>query len=145
MIAIDNTFLDKYLKGNIRHEAYQRTVRIADHLGFHFNGYENRFENPQFVNGTNVKYNNAFNSSLLNKRENPFFNELIDTRRPGESEIFKTYRRDIYISYTKRPCFKVLNSLKKIVKSPDWNIDWTKAEKFPKDRRRRNTRRLLRE
>ena len=30
---------------------------------------------------------------------------------------------------TKKPTFKVLTSLKKIVKSEDWNIDYSKSEK----------------
>jgi hypothetical protein len=110
MIKVNKEFVEPYIKSNNRHTAYPVTVDIADHLKFHFNGYVYR----------EVKQ--------IGERENPYFMQLIDTRRPSESEHIKEYRRKIYLPKTKQPCFKVLNSLKKIVKSPDWSINYTKSE-----------------
>jgi hypothetical protein len=110
MIKVDKEFVEPYIKSNNRHAAYPTTVDIADHLKFHFNGYVYK----------EVKQ--------AGERENPYFVQLVDTRRPSESEHIKEYRRKIYLPKTKQPCFKVLNSLKKIVKSPDWSINYTKSE-----------------
>lgn len=111
MIKINLETIEPYLKGHQKHAAYEATVDIADHLKFHFDGYVYR----------EIKQKQ--------ERENPYFNQLIDQRRPSESDHIKEYRRKIYLPKTKQPCYKVLNSLKKIVKSPDWNINYSKAEK----------------
>jgi hypothetical protein len=116
MIKVNSEFLEPYIKGKKTHAAYQTTVDIADHLKFHFNGYVYK----------EVKQKG--------ERENPYFVQLIDSRRPSESDHIKEYRRKIYLPKTKQPCFKVLNSLKKIVKSPDWNINYSKVEKPSKIR-----------
>lgn len=110
MIKITESFLEPYLKGQKKHAAYEVTVDIADHLKFHFDGYVYKETKRQ------------------GERENPYFTTLIDVRRPSESDHIKEYRRKIYLPITKQPCFKVLNSLKKIVKSPDWNINWSKSK-----------------
>lgn len=49
--------------------------------------------------------------------------ELIDKRRPSEPEAIKDYRKSIYVPMTKNPIQKVINSLCKIRRSQDWNID----------------------
>jgi hypothetical protein len=116
MIKVNEAFLEPYIKGKQKHAAYDTTVDIADHLKFHFDGYGYKEVKQKGV------------------RENPYFVTLIDERRPSESDHIKEYRRKIYLPKTKQPCFKVLNSLKKIVKSPDWNINYTKAEKPAKIR-----------
>lgn len=46
----------------------------------------------------------------------------IRCRRPGESDRIKEYREEIYESMTKSPISKVISSLSKIRRSPDWNI-----------------------
>lgn len=111
MIEVTNKFIEPYLKGTKKHAAYQKTVDIADHLKFHFEGYVFK----------DVKE--------YGERENPYFLRLIDQRRPSESDHIKEYRRKIYLPKTKQPCFKIINSLKKIVKSPDWNINYSKVKK----------------
>lgn len=114
MIEVNQEFLDPYIKRGKRYEAYDVTVDIANHLKFHIDGY--------YVN------------DVSKQKENPYFKKLIDTRRPSESEHIKKYRREIYLPITKQPCFKVINSLKKIVKSSDWKIDFSKVEKPAKIR-----------
>jgi hypothetical protein len=117
MITVNKDFLEPYIKGKKKHAAYEVTKDIADHLKFHFDGYV---------------YKEVKNGQT---RENPYFMQLIDCRRPSESDHIKEYRRKIYLPKTKQPCFKIVNSLKKIVKSPDWNINWSKAETPPKIRK----------
>jgi len=56
---------------------------------------------------------------------------LIFNRRPSEPEEIKTYRASIYVPKTKNPISKVINSLEKIRRSEDWEIDYEK-ESIPK-------------
>ncbi|GHT33577.1 hypothetical protein FACS189434_08040 [Bacteroidia bacterium] len=49
---------------------------------------------------------------------------LIDKRRPNESEQTKAYRKEIYVSITEEPIGKVINALSKIRRSQDWNIQY---------------------
>lgn len=51
--------------------------------------------------------------------------DLIEKRRPSESEFIHTYRKEIYRSQTKGPIGKVLSELMKIRKSDDWSILYT--------------------
>ena len=85
---------------------FVESVDIYNHLRFHIDGY---------------KYN-------PNSVDNPYFATLIEARRPNESDSIVAYRKKNYLPKTKQPCFKVLNSLKKIVKSGDWKIDYSKAD-----------------
>lgn len=55
---------------------------------------------------------------------------LIKTRRPSESEETFEYRKDIYVPKTKNPIGKVISSLSKIRRSPDWSIKYDKGA-FP--------------
>lgn len=50
--------------------------------------------------------------------------ELINERRPNESEAIKDYRKKIYVPITKRTISKVFSSLEKIRRSQDWNIQY---------------------
>lgn len=102
---VDAKFLEKYLRKGKRHSNFEKTVDIYAHLSFHIDGYE-----------------------YQQQPENPYFRLLIDDRRPSESTTIKKYRRRIYTSKTKQTCFKVINSLKKIVKSQEWKIDYSKAD-----------------
>jgi len=52
---------------------------------------------------------------------------MIEQRRPSESEEIWAYRKQTYKAITKLPISKVLTSLSKIRRSPDWTID------FPQD------------
>jgi hypothetical protein len=49
---------------------------------------------------------------------------LITKRRPSESEKTKEYRREIYVPITEKTIGKVINSLSKIRRSQDWNIQY---------------------
>lgn len=53
---------------------------------------------------------------------------MIEKRRPSESEEIWSYRKETYKAITKLPVSKVLTSLSKIRRSPDWTID------FPQDK-----------
>ena len=108
-ISVTKEFIDKYTREGKRHGNHQKAVDIYNHLSFHIDGYE-----------------------YQQQPENPYFRLLIDDRRPSESLNIKEYRRRIYKPKTKTPCFKVLNSLKKIVKSKDWKIDYSKSEVPPR-------------
>lgn len=50
--------------------------------------------------------------------------ELIDQRRPAESDEIKHYRKKIFVPITKPVFTKVYNSLMKIRKSQDWMISF---------------------
>lgn len=54
--------------------------------------------------------------------------KLIDERRPSEPEDIKIYRKKIYVPKTKNPISKVINSLEKIRRSQDWNIQYDKEK-----------------
>lgn len=55
---------------------------------------------------------------------------LLTERRPGESVYIYEYRRKIYQPKTKSYIGKVLNTLQKIWRSPDWSIQYD-AKAFP--------------
>ena len=50
--------------------------------------------------------------------------KLIFDRRPSEPDSIKDYRKKIYVSKTKNPISKVINSLEKIRRSSDWVIQY---------------------
>ena len=50
--------------------------------------------------------------------------ELIDQRRPAESDDIKNYRKKIFVPITKPVFTKVYNSLMKIRKSQDWMVQF---------------------
>lgn len=56
--------------------------------------------------------------------------KLIDERRPSESEEIKNYRATIYQPMTKSTFTKVISSLAKIRRSPDWSIKFS-GKKVP--------------
>lgn len=51
---------------------------------------------------------------------------LINERRPSESADTMDYRKKIYVPKTKNPIGKVISSLTKIRRSPDWSITYDK-------------------
>ncbi len=114
METVNNAFIKKYVSGQRRHGAFYKTVDIYDHIRFHVNGYKYELPNPD----VNVFVDN-----------NPYFDRLIGEYRPGEKNDVMEYRKKNYVSITKRPCFKVINSLKKIVKSDDWKISYDASER----------------
>lgn len=56
--------------------------------------------------------------------------KLIEERRPSEGDEVLEYRKKIYVPMTKNPIGKVLTSLSKIRRSPDWSIKYD-TKKFP--------------
>lgn len=97
---------DPYVKAGKKSAIFFRSLDIYDHLRFHIDGY----------------------TFKPDKVDNPYFKRLIENRRPNESDNIVQYRKENYLAKTKQPCFKVINSLKKIVKSQDWKIDYSKSE-----------------
>lgn len=54
--------------------------------------------------------------------------KLIKERRPSESETTLEYRKKIYVPKTKNPVGKVIRSLSKIRRSPDWAVKYDASE-----------------
>lgn len=100
--------IKRFVSGNERDPLYKEAKDAYDHLRFHFDSHKHDFWNPQDIN--------------------PYFHRLIFCRRPGEPNYIKDYRSQIYLTKTRKPIGKVITSLKKIVKSPDWLIDWKNVE-----------------
>jgi len=57
--------------------------------------------------------------------------DVIEERRPSESERIKEYREKIYVPITEPTVSKVITSLSKIRRSQDWSIDYD-PNKIPK-------------
>jgi hypothetical protein len=110
-MLIDNNFAAKYFKQNYKHKHYDEAMDEYYHVSFHFDGF---FRKPY---GGNLE------------QENPYFNRLIYAMRPKETISFKDWRADNFVPENKIPCFKVLNTLKKGVRSEDWSIDYSKSLK----------------
>jgi len=111
MTIVDRSFVDQYFNGRKRHHMYADSIDEHYHVSFHFDGF----------------FRKAFDDSQRLVDHNPYFERLIDNMRPNESERFKNWRRENYIPENKTPCFKVLNILKKGIRSEDWKIDWSQA------------------
>jgi hypothetical protein len=56
--------------------------------------------------------------------------KLIEERRPSESKDTLEYRKKIYVPKTKNPIGKVVSSLSKIRRSPDWSVKYDRKS-FP--------------
>ncbi len=52
--------------------------------------------------------------------------EIIDERRPSESDKIKAYRKKIFIPVTKETMTNVITSLSKIRRSSDWSVKFNK-------------------
>lgn len=115
--------VEKYIKGKQKHAAYFESVDIAEHLSFHIDGFK-----PKDKISLQKQAEILMSSLGLGDSENSYFNRLIDQRRPGETTVVRAHRRIIYASITKEPCFKVISSLNKIVRSDDWKIDYSDTD-----------------
>jgi hypothetical protein len=126
-IDVTTQWVAPYFEGKKKCKSYSRAVDAYHHVSFHFDGY---FAPPLIQDlGQGVVVPSDMSNSMY---INPYFTRLIDMRRPSESLEIKAYRRNIYLPQTKSPCFKVYNSLRKIVKAEDWKIDYSKVEKNSK-------------
>lgn len=131
MIKVTPEFVKPYFNGTKKSPHYWSCLDIYYHNSFHFDGYVSPLYNAASATGFDQYAQNYFNQDEDPRRFNPYFFRLIDMRRPSESDAIKAYRRNIYLPFTKMQCFKVYNSLRKIVKSPDWKIDYSKSERPP--------------
>jgi hypothetical protein len=122
-VDVNYEFVKPYFSANKKGSNYYKALDHFYHMSFHFDGYfvhlptnEESLQSKSFVDNTGTD------------TKNYYFDRLITIRRPSESESILAYRQLIYLPVTKAPCFKVYNSLRKIVKSPDWNIDYKEAK-----------------
>ncbi len=67
-------------------------------------------------------------NSLRTHADGIFPDKMIMLRRPSETEEILKYRKDTYKAITKLPVSKVITSLSKIRRSPDWLIDYNAAD-----------------
>ncbi len=115
-------WIEPYFGGKKKNKNYGKALDSYHHVSFHFDGY---FVPPiDTITQGQIAQNNPSDTTF----GNPYFSRLIDMRRPSESDEIKAYRREIYLPQTKSPCFKVYNSLRKIVKSEDWKIDYSNTD-----------------
>lgn len=70
----------------------------------------------------NYKINKDIADELLVHYNGKMPEDIIEKRRPNETDEVKKYRKTIYVPITKNPISKVLTSLQKIRRSKDWNI-----------------------
>jgi len=66
--------------------------------------------------------------------EGCFPDELIKCRRPNEPLEVQEYREKIWVPKTKPTFARIVSSLSKIRRSPDWAVNYPKENKFPKIR-----------
>ena len=92
-----SSFFDYYIKEKKKHYFYDVTVKLAQHVKFHFEGVKNLI----------YPY----------EKENEYFKILIEERRPNESTMVWEHRRKQYTPVTKQICSKVTTALKKIPRS----------------------------
>lgn len=119
----DYKTIQPYFMGKKKHRDYYKALDLYEHMSFHFDGYflhaQTRAELGERVG---VQGENDIQANA-----NVYFSRLIDMRRPSESDAIMAYRRVVFLPFTQGTCFKVYNSLRKIVKASDWKIDYTKS------------------
>lgn len=118
-LEVDEAFVRTYWDGKRVHENYYKALDMNHHMSFHADGF---FMRPWQAE---AQKSHSTEDPYL---RNYYFNRLIDNRRPKESDVINSYRRDRYFPRTKRVVSKIITSLKKIVKSREWNIDYTHAD-----------------
>lgn len=123
-LVVDVEFVKPYFMGKKKCSNYYKALDNYYHMSFHFDGY--------FVHmpvGEERTFQDDIERDFIGiDKGNPYFTRLIDLKRPSESDEIKAYRRVKYQPFTKRPLYKVYNSLRKVVKAPDWNIDYSNSE-----------------
>lgn len=125
MATGENTYLNKilefslpYLQGKKKRTVHKLAVDIHHHLDFHFNNYNIREKTDLYLNP---------DRSFI--EQNPYFDLLISSTRPSEKPEQQLYRKNIYKGQSSEVGGKVINTLKKIVKSKDWSISYKDSEK----------------
>ncbi len=120
---VNNDTVKPYFQGRKKHKNYWQALDFYYHMSFHFDGYFLHLPTGEEMT------DNQLQAAENDLNGNPYFARLIDTRRPSESDVIKAYRRSIYLPFSQLPCFKVYNSLRKIVKASDWKIDYSKSDR----------------
>lgn len=118
-------YLKKVILGEHQHNNYVETVKIADHVSFHANGYEYDWYGERSYNAlSRFDYNSVFNY-----KGNIWFDIIVGQYRPQENKDDEAYeyRMKIYRCITKSTCSSVITEFEKIPRSSDWGI------KFPED------------
>jgi hypothetical protein len=103
-MELTKELLDQYVTLKSKFAGKDKAMQYAHRVSFHVDGYDADSDKP-----------------------NTYFARLIDFNRPGENDVIKKYRRLVYKSITKTPCDKVINSLKKMAKAPDFKIDYKES------------------
>lgn len=99
----------------------------AHHLKFHSDGYTPPQRDLNGAYGSSDLNPYFLNWNFQNPEMNIWFARLIWKRRPGEDQEIKAYRANNWKPITKVPLDKVFSVLRKIVKSPDFQIDYSKS------------------
>lgn len=107
MIPIDESFIKKYFTDNYVNPLYN--AKATDELN-NYLGNADKGKCVYLYNALRIHFNGEFPSRLVNQR------------RPNESEHSFNYRKANYKPKTKIICNRVLNSLSKIRRSPDWSV-----------------------
>lgn len=124
-------FAKPYILGDKRNvtRSHGELCDYAHHLKFHSDGYtppQNNINGSYgFLGDENPYY---LNWNFQNPEMNIWFGRLIWKRRPGEDQEIKAYRANNWKPITKVPLDKVFGVLRKIVKSPDFQIDFSKSQ-----------------
>jgi len=125
-------FAKPYILGKQRNKSrsHAEMCDYSHHLKFHTDGYtppqRNLFANDGYGMADENPYSLSWNFN--NPEMNIWFARLIWKRRPGEDLEIKSYRANNWKPITKVPLSKVFNVLRKIVKSPDFQIDYSKSQ-----------------
>jgi hypothetical protein len=98
------------------------TVPTAELLALYFEG---RKKSPVYDTATAMYHQLRVHA----QGEQP--HHLIGERRPNESEEIRRYRMQIYEPITRQTMSRVLQSLGKIRRSPDWAITYDRQATFP--------------
>lgn len=121
LFKVDLASIKPYFSGNKKHKNYFKTRDIYWHNAFHADGF--------FLHTPTADERSTIQGQDTDTKDtNPYFQRLIDQRRPSESDSILAYRRVVYRPLTQGVWFKVYNSLLKIVRSEDFRIDYAKAD-----------------
>lgn len=75
--------------------------------------------------GDHIKEARKMYEALSTHMEGKTPEKIINERRPNEGDVVKDYRNKIYRSKTKTPCDRVINTLSKIRRSPEWSVRYS--------------------
>lgn len=123
---VNDATIKPFWGGRKKHKYYFKELDYFYHMSFHMEGYF-----LHIATTDELSQSSDITNQSTHENSKYYFERLIDLRRPSESDAIKAYRRLIYLPLTQSPCFKVYNSLRKIVKASDWKIDYSKTKVAP--------------